>query len=232
MDLTTLNGGDTDAVVEAVCEQAMAAGVAAVCVYPVFIATAKRRLAGSGIPVASVAAGFPHGLSPLPIRVAEVAAVVEAGADEVDFVIRRSHALTGRWAELFDEVRQFRRAAGEAVLKAILATGELRNTEMIYRAALTCLMAGADFVKTSTGKETVNATLDAGVAMAQAIRTYHVRTGLRTGLKPAGGIRTAEDAIQWLALVREELGAEWLTSAHFRIGASSLLTDVQNRLMK
>ncbi len=180
--------------------------------------------------MATVAAGFPHGLSPLSIRVAEVRACAAIGADEIDIVIRRSHALLGEWSALYDEVAAFREAAGRASLKAILATGELGAPLTVARAGLVALMAGADFIKTSTGKEAVNATLDAGIAMAAAIRTYSERTGVRAGLKPAGGLRTPARALDWLALVDAELGAAWLDPARFRLGASGLLAEVAREL--
>lgn len=235
LDLTSLAGDDTDQRVLALCKQALlpapgreadTARPAAVCVYPVFVPLALGALVGSSVRVATVAAAFPHGLSPLPCRVAEVREAVALGAHEVDVVIRRSHALCGEWEALYDEVRVFREAAKERTLKVILATGELAQPEVIFRAGLTALMAGADFIKTSTGKEAVNATLPAGVAMAHAIRAYAEITGYRAGLKPAGGIRTAEQAAEWLGLVRHELGEEWLSPARFRIGASALLADL------
>ncbi len=239
LDLTTLSGDDTEDRVSALCRQArdLSAGrgtniprPAAVCVYPVFVPLALEALAGSGVSVATVAAGFPHGLSPLPCRVSEVREAVALGAHEVDVVIRRSHALCGEWQSLYDEVRAFRDAVKDRKLKVILATGELAQSEVIFRAGLTALMAGADFIKTSTGKEAVNATLPAGAAMAHAIRTYAEMSGFHAGLKPAGGIRTAEQAAEWLELVRHELGSEWLTPDRFRIGASGLLADLVARL--
>ena len=246
IDLTSLSGDDTPDRIRELCDAArrpIGAGIlenigwegappttAAVCVYPVYVETAREALAGTTIPVATVAAAFPHGLSPLSTRIAEVRACRELGASEIDIVIRRSHALLGDWAALYDEVRAFREAAGDAHLKAILATGELGSVERIAKAGLVALMAGADFIKTSTGKESVNATLEAGVAMARAIRAYHEQTGFRAGLKPAGGIRTADQALDWLALVEEELGTEWLGPDRFRIGASSLLGDIVREL--
>ncbi len=243
-DLTTLAGDDTPDRVRALCETARtpiaaetlvtlgkdASPTAAVCVYPAYIDVALEALDGSGIPVATVAAGFPHGLSPLSTRIDEVRACAALGADEIDIVIRRSHALLGDWQALYDEVRAFREAAGTAHLKAILATGELDSPVTIARAGLTALMAGADFIKTSTGKEAINATLPAGIAMAAAIRTFHERTGFRAGLKPAGGIRTASQALQWLTLVETELGPEWCTPDRFRIGASALVADIAREL--
>lgn len=209
--------------------------VAAVCVYPALVETALRALEGSGIPVASVAGGFPHGLTLLPVRVAEVRAVREVGADEIDVVIARRHALAGDWERLHEEVRAFREAAGEARLKVILATGELIDDEgdgleTAARAGLVGLMAGADFLKTSTGMERVNATLPAGLALARAIRRYRELTGRSAGLKPAGGISRASRALEWSALARGELGPEWSTPSLFRIGASSLLGDLEAEL--
>jgi deoxyribose-phosphate aldolase len=237
IDLTTLSGDDTPERVRDLCRTARAplpqlpdVTVATVCVYPALVPIAAEELSGSGVRVATAAAGFPHGLSPLPTRVDEVRACVEMGADEVDVVIQRAHALTGNWRALYDEVAAFREASGEAVLKAILATGELAAPETIYRAGLVCLMAGADFIKTSTGKEAVNATLPAGVVMAAAIRDYEDRTSHRAGLKPAGGIRTADVALSWLELARQELGADRTGPDLFRLGASGLLKDIRGRL--
>jgi deoxyribose-phosphate aldolase len=248
-DLTTLQGDDTPGRVTRLCakarrpirddllEQAGFAGedrpqvrVAAVCVHHCFVETAVRALEGSGIPVAAVSTGFPAGLSPLPQRIAEIGASVAAGAAEIDIVITRSHVLTGNWRALYDEVRAFREAAGDAHLKTILATGELGTLRDVSRASLVCMMAGADFVKTSTGKEAVNATLPVGLVMARAIRAYRERTGCWIGLKPAGGIRKAKEALDWLALVKEELGDRHLRPDLFRFGASTLLTDIERQL--
>jgi deoxyribose-phosphate aldolase len=204
--------------------------VAAVCVYHVFVETAVEALAGSGIPVAAVSAGFPAGLNPLPQRLAEIRASVAAGAAEIDVVITRAHVLTGRWDALYDEVRAFREACGAAHLKTILATGELATLRNVARASAVCLMAGADFIKTSTGKEAVNATLPVGLVMARMIRAYHQRTGHAAGLKPAGGIRSAKQALDWLLMVRDELGTAWLNRRLFRLGASGLLTDIERQL--
>lgn len=246
IDLTTLSGDDTVANVRRLCRTARSplsavlrkqvgpelarTHVAAVCVFPAFIPTALAALEGTGIPVATVAAGFPHGLSILSQRVGEVEAAAEAGAREIDVVIRREWALTGDWTRLYDEVREFRQAAGDACLKVILAAGELRTLSQVGRAALTSLMAGADFVKTSTGKEKVNATLPAGFAMMDALKRYRRKTGYLGGLKPAGGIRTTGEGIQWLTAVRQELGPGATDRSHFRIGASSLLGDVVESL--
>jgi deoxyribose-phosphate aldolase len=215
--------------------QALGAGelsitVAAVCVYHAFLDTARRALEGSGIPVAVVSTGFPAGLSPLPTRIREIEASVEAGADEIDIVITRAHVLTGNWKALYAEVRAFRDACGPAHLKTILGTGELGTLRDVARASAVCMMAGADFIKTSTGKESVNATLPVGLVMARAIRDYRERTAHAVGLKPAGGIRTARQALDWLALVKEELGDRWLRPDLFRFGASSLLADIERQL--
>jgi deoxyribose-phosphate aldolase len=253
-DLTTLAGDDTADRVRELCERAKApltrdllealgsvhgggdAGLAdrlrtaSVCVYHRFVGVARRVLRGTGIPVTAVSAGFPHGLSPLPQRIDEVRASVAEGATEIDVVIMRAHALTGNWEALFEEVRAFREACGDARLKTILATGELRTLETVARASLVCMMAGADFLKTSTGKEQVNATLPAGFVMADAIRDYRERTGFSVGLKPAGGIRTAGQALDWLRLAGSELGRQWTQPDLFRFGASSLLDDLETRL--
>lgn len=246
MDLTTLQGDDTASRVRRLCAKAVrpvradllgALGmadrpvrVAAVCVYHAFVETAVRALEGSGVSVAAVSTGFPAGLSPLPQRIAEIEASVKAGAHEIDIVISRHAVLGGDWARLYDEVRAFRAACGEAHLKTILATGELGTLRDVYRASLVCMMAGADFIKTSTGKEPVNATLPVGLVMARAIRSYRERTGQVVGLKPAGGIRKAKEALDWLALIKEELGDRYLRPDLFRFGASTLLTDIERQL--
>jgi deoxyribose-phosphate aldolase len=246
MDLTTLQSDDTPGRVQRLCAkarrpvrqdllEALGVGdldlkVAAVCVYHAFVETAIRALQGSGIRVAAVSTGFPAGLSPLPQRLAEIEASVAAGAQEIDVVITRAHVLTGNWAALYDEVKGFRAAAGQAHVKTILGTGELGTLRNVARASALCMMAGADFIKTSTGKEAVNATLPVGLVMARAIREYHQRTGVWVGLKPAGGIRSARQALEWLAMVKEELGDRWLRPDLFRFGASSLLTDIERQL--
>jgi deoxyribose-phosphate aldolase len=246
MDLTTLSGDDTPGRVRRLCAKARqpvrpdllealgASGlpirVAAVCVYHAMIETAVEALAGSGIPVAAVSTGFPAGLSPFQQRVDEIRASVRAGADEIDIVITRAHVLTGDWPALYDEVRAFREASGDAHIKTILATGELGTLRNVARASLVCMMAGADFIKTSTGKESVNAVLPVGVVMTRMIRAYLERTGHRVGFKPAGGIRAAKDALTWLGLMKEELGRPWLGSELFRFGASTLLTDIERQL--
>ncbi|MGK9232848.1 deoxyribose-phosphate aldolase [Inquilinus limosus] len=246
MDLTTLAGDDTPGRVQRLCAKARhplrddlveALGlsdrpptVGAVCVYPTMVGAAVKALAGSGIPVASVATGFPAGLTPLPQRLAEIRYAVEEGAAEIDIVIHRAQVLNREWSALYDEVRAMREACGDAHLKTILATGDLKTLRNVEAASLVCMMAGADFIKTSTGKEDVNATLPVSLVMVRAIRDYEARTGERVGFKPAGGLRTAKDAIAWLILMKEELGRPWLEPDLFRIGASSLLADVERQI--
>ena len=246
MDLTTLSGDDTPGRVRRLCAKArqpiqpdlleqlgassLRIRTAAVCVYHAMVPTAVEALAGSGIPVAAVSTGFPAGLSPFAQRLAEIGASVEAGADEIDIVITRAHVLTGDWQALYDEVRAFRDACGDAHIKTILATGELGTLRNVARASLVCMMAGADFIKTSTGKESVNAVLPVGLVMVRAIREYQERTGHLVGFKPAGGIRTAKDSLVWLSLMKEELGPRWLRPELFRFGASALLTDIERQL--
>lgn len=246
IDLTTLSGDDTASNVQRLCAKAKrpiradlveSLGIqelhlttGAVCVYHAMVPTAVKALQGTDIPVAAVAAGFPHGLSPLPQRIAEIKASVEAGAQEIDIVITRGHVLNGEWRALYDEVAAFREACGEAHLKAILATGELATLRNVGKASLVAMMAGADFIKTSTGKEAVNATLPFGLVMARAIRDYQERTGYKVGYKPAGGIRTAKQSLDWLILMKEELGNDWLEPDLFRIGASTLLADIERQL--
>lgn len=246
MDLTTLSGDDTASNVRRLCAkarnpvredlvEALGAGslgvtVGAVCVYHQWVATAVEALAGSGIPVAAVSTGFPAGLSPFEQRLAEIPASVAAGAKEIDIVITRGHVLTGDWQALYDEVKAFRAACGDAHLKAILATGELATLTNVARASWVAMQAGADFIKTSTGKEGVNATLPVSVTMVRQIREYETRTGFKVGYKPAGGIRTAKQALDYLLLMKEELGDRWLRPDLFRFGASSLLTDIERQL--
>jgi deoxyribose-phosphate aldolase len=246
MDLTTLAGDDTEGNVRRLCSKARrpvrtdlldALGVAdlgitvgAVCVYHQWVDTAVDALDGSGIPVAAVSTGFPAGLSPLAQRIAEVHASVAAGAKEIDIVITRAHVLTGNWRALYDEVRAFREACGDAHMKSILGTGELATLTNVARASLVAMMAGSDFIKTSTGKEPVNAVLPVGLVMARMIREWEARTGFAVGFKPAGGIRTAKNALDWLVLMKEELGDRWLRPELFRFGASGLLTDVERQL--
>jgi deoxyribose-phosphate aldolase len=246
MDLTTLGGDDTEGRVRRLCAKArrpvrsdllealelteVPIRVAAVCVYHSYVAAAVSALTGSGIPVAAVSTAFPHGLAPMETRLGEIRASVEAGAREIDIVITRAHVLTGNWSALYDEVRAFRDACGDAHMKAILATGELGTLRNVYRASLVAMMAGADFIKTSTGKESANATLPVGLTMVRALREYGERTGVPIGFKPAGGIRTAKDALTWLILMKEEVGRAWLDPALFRFGASSLLADIERQL--
>jgi deoxyribose-phosphate aldolase len=246
IDLTTLQGDDTPGnvlrlcakardpirrdLIEALGVESLGITVGAVCVYHAFVPTAVRALAGSGVPVAAVSTGFPAGLNPFPQRLAEVRASVEAGADEIDVVITRAHALTGDWPRLYEEVVAFREACGPAHMKVILATGELATLTNVARASLAAMMAGADFIKTSTGKEPVNATLPVGLVMTRMIREYAGRTGHAVGFKPAGGIRSAKGALDWLILMKEELGVPWLHADRFRLGASALLTDIERQL--
>ena len=244
IDLTTLSGDDTPGRVRRLCARARqpvradlleAMGmdpitVGAVCVYHDMIAPAVEALEGSGIPVAAVSTGFPAGLSPFRLRVEEIVESVAAGAKEIDIVISRRHVLTGNWQALYDEMRIFREACGEAHVKAILATGELGTLRNVARASLVCMMAGADFIKTSTGKESVNATLPVSLVMLRAIRAYQARTGYRVGYKPAGGISKAKDSLVYLSLMKEELGDRWLRNDLFRFGASSLLGDIERQL--
>ena len=202
----------------------------AVCVYHDMIETAVRELDGTGIPVAAVSTGFPAGLSPFHLRVQEIRESVAAGADEIDIVISRRHVLQGNWQALYDEMVAFREACGDAHVKAILATGELGSLRNVARASRICMMAGADFIKTSTGKESVNATLPVSLTMIRAIRDYHQKTGHYVGYKPAGGISKAKDALTYLTLLREELGTRWMQPDLFRFGASSLLGDIERQL--
>ena len=244
MDLTTLAGDDTPGNVRRLAAKARqpvrqdmeeALGVAgirvgALCVYHNLVPTAVEALEGSGIPVAAVSTGFPAGQNPLPQKIAEIEASVAAGAQEIDIVISRAHVLTGNWQALDDEVRAFRAACGPAHMKTILATGELATLRNVAQASVVAMLAGSDFIKTSTGKESVNAILPVGITMVRAIREYHERTGYRVGFKPAGGIRTAKQALDWLILMKEELDPPWLTPALFRLGASTLLTDIERQL--
>jgi deoxyribose-phosphate aldolase len=246
LDLTSLQGDDTPGRIRRLCAKArrpiradlleamgarqLPIHAAAVCVYHAFVATALEALEGSGIPVAAVSTGFPAGLAPLEQRLGEIRASVSAGAEEIDVVITRAHVLTENWTALYEEVRAMRQACGDAHIKTILAAGELGTLRNVARASLVCMMAGADFIKTSTGKESVNATLPFGLVMSRAIRDYHERTGHLVGLKAAGGIRSAREALDWMALMKDELGGLWLRPNLFRIGASSLLTDIERQL--
>ncbi|OED48490.1 deoxyribose-phosphate aldolase [Rhodobacteraceae bacterium (ex Bugula neritina AB1)] len=244
IDLTTLSGDDTEGRVRRLCAKARqpvspetlrgldmeGLTTGAVCVYHDMIPTAVKALEGTGIPVAAVSTGFPAGLSPFHLRVAEIKESVKAGAEEIDIVITRRHVLQGNWQALYDEMKAFRQACGDAHVKAILATGELGSLRNVARASLVCMMAGADFIKTSTGKESVNATLPVSLVMIRAIRDYYDRTGYRVGYKPAGGISKAKDALVYLSLMKDELGDRWLQPDLFRFGASSLLNDIERQL--
>lgn len=246
MDLTTLSGDDTVQRVQRLCAKAkqpmqqslekqlgiedLRIKVAAVCVYHSFVETAVRALEGSGIHVAAVSTGFPAGLSPISERVGEIRRSVEAGADEIDVVITRAHVFGCKWQSLYDEVATFKEACGPAHMKVILGTGELLTLRNVARASMVAMMAGADFIKTSTGKEPVNATLPVGLVMVRAIRDYVMQTGMHVGFKPAGGIRTAKQSLDWLALMKEELGPAWLSPHLFRFGASGMLADIERQL--
>lgn len=246
MDLTTLSGDDTEERVRRLCAKArqpiqqelvrqlgieeLDIKVAAVCVYHRFVETARRALEGSGVRVAAVSTGFPAGLSPLSERIAEIRRSVEAGAQDIDVVITRAHVFGGRWQELYDEIAAFKEASGSAHMKAILGTGDLLTLRNVARASFVAMMAGADFIKTSTGKEPTNATLPVGFVMTRAIREYTQETGMAVGFKPAGGIRTAKQSIEWLALMKEELGPSWMSAELFRFGASGLLNDIERQL--
>jgi deoxyribose-phosphate aldolase len=246
IDLTTLAGDDTPGRVKRLCAKARhpirqdmiarlgldgeKVTVGAVCVYPNRVKDAVEALRGTDIPVASVATGFPAGQTPLPQRIGEIEQAIEAGAQEIDVVISRYHVLTGDWQSLYDELRQFRETCGDVHMKTILATGDLGTLKQVYQASLVAMMAGSDFIKTSTGKETVNATQQASLVMTRAIREYLERTGYKVGFKPAGGISHAKQAMAWQSLMKEELGNEWLMPDLFRIGASSLLTDLERQL--
>ena len=243
IDLTTLGGDDTPGRVERLCMKALrplradlmqalgmqALSTGAVCVYHEMIAPAAKVLAGR-LPIAAVSTGFPAGLSSFETRVREIELSVAAGATEIDIVITRQHVLTANWQALFDEMRAYRQACGGAHVKAILATGDLATLENVARASWVCMLAGADFIKTSTGKEGVNATIPVALTMARTIRDYHERTGLQVGFKPAGGVSSAKAALSYLTLMKEELGNAWLQPHLFRIGASSLLTDIERQL--
>ena len=246
MDLTTLSGDDTDERVRRLCAKGrhpiqaevekklgieeLQIKVAAICVYHTFVETAVHALEGSGIHVAAVSTGFPAGLSPLAERVAEIRRSVEAGANEIDVVITRAHVFGGRWQALYDEVAAFKQACGSAHMKVILGTGDLLTLRNVARASVVAMMAGADFIKTSTGKEPTNATLPVGLVMTRCIREYAQQTGMAVGFKPAGGIRTAKQSLDWLAMIKEELGASWLRAEMFRFGASGLLGDIERQL--
>lgn len=245
MDLTTLAGDDTEDRVARLCAKArrpladsIAEGLGlaempktgAVCVYPTMVGAAKRALSNSGIPVASVATGFPAGLMPLDLRLAEIRYAVDQGADEIDIVITRAHVFQGEWTALYDEIAAMREASGAAHMKAILATGDLVTLSNVYAASMVAMQAGADFIKTSTGKEGVNATIPVSLTMVRALRDYGERTGVKIGFKPAGGMKTGKDALSWQILMKEELGRDWLEPDLFRFGASSMLGDIERQL--
>jgi len=244
MDLTTLSGDDSEARVRRLCAKARqpvradllktlgmeGLTTGAICVYHDMVQTAVQALAGTDIPVAAVSTGFPAGLSPFHLRIAEIGESVAHGAKEIDIVITRRHVLQGNWQALYDEMSEMRAACGDAHVKAILATGELGTLRNVARASLVCMMAGADFIKTSTGKEPINATLPVTLTMIRAIRDYHTRTGIKVGYKPAGGISKAKDALVYLSMIKEELGDRWLQPDLFRFGASSLLGDIERQL--
>jgi deoxyribose-phosphate aldolase len=246
IDLTTLNADDTDGRVERLCAKArhplrsdilekldigdLSILPGAVCVYHRFVKTAVNALEGTGIPVAAVSTAFPHGLAPLETKLKEIEMSVADGAREIDIVIERGMVLRGDWQALYDQVRAFRKACGDAHMKTILGTGELATQTNIAKASLVCMMAGADFIKTSTGKEKVNADLVTSLTMIRMIRWFHEETTIQIGYKPAGGIATAGDALKYMALLKEELGTHWLQPHLFRFGASSLLTDIERQL--
>ncbi len=246
IDLTTLSGDDTPGKVKRLCQKAKSPvrkdilnalavddlniTTGAVCVYHNMIKTAVSALQGTGIPVAAVSTGFPAGQTPLNIKLSEIEASVADGATEIDIVISREKVLTGDWQAIYDEVKAYRQACQNAHIKTILATGELATLTNVAKASWVCMMAGADFIKTSTGKEPVNATLPVSLVMVRAIREYYQLTGYKIGYKPAGGIQTAKQAIEYMILMKEELGNEWLTPELFRFGASSLLGDIERQL--
>ena len=246
IDLTTLSSDDTPERVRRLCAKArqplrpelvtslglkgLKPQVAAVCVYHSFVKTAVKALQKSEIPVAAVSTGFPHGLNPLPRRIEEIRDSIDDGAKEIDIVITRAHVFSKNWQALYDEISAFREASGTAHLKTILGTGELGTFRNVAKASLVCMMAGADFIKTSTGKEGVNATLPVSLVMLRMIREYLGNTGYSVGFKPAGGIRTARQSLEWLIMMKEELGREWMEPNLFRFGASGLLTDIERQL--
>ncbi|CAB3369813.1 Hypothetical predicted protein [Cloeon dipterum] len=252
IDLTTLGGDDCESNVARLCRKAknpisqdilhLLLGTnsqkkittAAVCVYPAMVPHAKNTMdtIGSNLPIASVAAGFPSGLYPLETRVREIELAVQAGATEIDIVVERHLVISRNWSQLYKDTMAMKKACGEAHLKTILAVGELGTLENIYNASIVTMFAGSDFIKTSTGKEAVNATLPSGLVMCRAIRDYFAITGRKVGLKPAGGLRTASDAVVWMNMIREELGMDWLNPHFFRIGASGLLGNIERSLLE
>jgi deoxyribose-phosphate aldolase len=246
IDLTTLAGDDTEGRVDRLCAKAKhplrddlkkALGLeaydlttGAVCVYPAMVPEAVKALRGTKVPVASVATGFPAGLTPLKQRLEEIRQAVDAGADEIDIVINRRFALTNQWASLYDETKLMREACGDARMKAILGTGDIKTMTGVYCASMVVMMAGADFIKTSTGMEATNATLPVGLVMLRAIRDYQQRSGFEVAFKPAGGIRAAKDALAWLTLMKEEMSGDYTTPFFFRMGASGLLGDIERQI--
>jgi len=247
IDLTALAGDDTETNVTRMCIKARhplrtdfmerlgfdskrVLTVGAVCVYPNRVKDCVQALKGTNVPIASVAAGFPAGQTPLKQRLEEIEEAVKLGATEIDIVITREHVIAKNWQPLYDETKAMREKCGKALLKVILAVGELPTLRDVYKASLVTMMAGADFIKTSTGKEPINATLPVGILMARAVRDYFERTGYKVGFKPAGGIRSAKDALTWMAMMYEELGEEWTHPNLFRIGASALLLDIERQI--
>lgn len=246
IDLTTLAGDDTPGRVRRLCAKAknpvrrdileslgadtLDVTTGAVCVYHEMVETAVDALKGSGVPVAAVSTGFPAGLAPFETRLEEIKRSVAAGAGEIDIVITRGHVLTGNWEALYEEVKAFKQACGPALMKSILATGEHGNLTEVAKASMVAMMAGSDFIKTSTGMEGVNATLPVSLVMVRQIRDFYERTGIKVGYKPAGGIKAAKEAVLYLALIKEELGRDWLEPELFRFGASSLLGDLERQL--
>lgn len=245
IDLTTLSGDDTQGNVKRLCAKAKnpirndlleLTGInqkittGAVCVYHELVEFAVSQLKGFDIPVAAVSTGFPAGLTPYEQKIEEIKASVSSGAKEIDIVITRKHVLKNEWEKLYSEVSGYREACGDAHMKAIIATGDLSTLRNVAKASMVCMMAGADFIKTSTGKESTNANLTVGLTMVRQIRDFYDRTGVKIGFKPAGGIKKAKDALNWLILIKEELGEDWLNPNLFRFGASSLLSDIERQI--
>ena len=245
IDLTTLSGDDTQGNVKRLCAKAKnpirndlleLTGInqkittGAVCVYHELVEFAVSQLKGFDIPVAAVSTGFPAGLTPYEQKIDEIKASVSSGAKEIDIVITRKHVLKNEWEKLYSEVSGYREACGDAHMKAIIATGDLSTLRNVAKASMVCMMAGADFIKTSTGKESTNANLTVGLTMVRQIRDFYDRTGVKIGFKPAGGIKKAKDALNWLILIKEELGEDWLNPNLFRFGASSLLSDIERQI--
>ena len=245
IDLTTLSGDDTQGNVKRLCAKAKnpirndlleLTGInqkittGAVCVYHELVEFAVSELKGFDIPVAAVSTGFPAGLTPYEQKIEEIKASVSSGAKEIDIVITRKHVLNNEWEKLYSEISGYREACGDAHMKAIIATGDLSTLRNVAKASMVCMMAGADFIKTSTGKESTNANLTVGLTMVRQIRDFYDRTGVKIGFKPAGGIKKAKDALNWLILIKEELGEDWLNQNLFRFGASSLLSDIERQI--